>query len=65
MYYILYITLIIFLNIIQNIKRKEKGFIYSITAGGGLGNKIAAIPGTYLLSLLSNRKFHSIIIYNY
>lgn len=65
MYYILYILLILLFYITQNIKNRKRGLILGITTRGGLGNKIAGIPGTYLLSLLSHRKFHSIIIYNF
>lgn len=66
MYYILYYILIILLfYITQNIKNRKRGLLLDITTGGGLGNKIAGIPGAYLLSLLSNRIFHSIVIYNF
>lgn len=42
---------------------KRKGNIFGIVTYDGLGNRIAGIPGTFLLSLLSNRYFHRIIIY--
>lgn len=62
--FFLSIFLILFLySLLHNLKRKKKGFIFAIIAGCGLGNKIAGIPGTFILSLLSNRHFHSIIVY--
>lgn len=56
--------IIVILFCIEYIKIKNNGIIFGVIAGGGLCNKIAGIPGTYLLSLISNRQFHSIYIYN-
>lgn len=65
LYSLIFLLLLFLIYIIKYAKRIKKGFIFGIIGGCGLGNKIAAVPGTYLLSVLSNRNFHSIIIYNF
>lgn len=42
-------------------KMNKKGYMLSIVTGSGLCNKIAGISGTFLLSIISNRRFYSII----
>lgn len=64
MFLISIILLLLLFYTLYNLKRKKKGFIFAIIAGCGLGNKIAGIPGTFILSLLSNRQFHSIFVCN-
>lgn len=65
MYLVNFFNLYFLLYILKySIKLESKRFIFSIVSKDGLGNRIAAVPGTFLLSLLSNRHFHSIkIIY--
>lgn len=58
--YIYIISLFSIFIIYNNQKKRKNGILLSIEADGGLGNRVAGIPGTFILSILSNREFHSI-----
>lgn len=64
MIYIISFIIIFFvlLKSIINTRKTMKyiGDLYGVVKNDGLGNRIAGIPGTLVLSLLSKRKFHSI-----
>lgn len=61
-YYIYFIIFLLY--IIKNNKRNRKiGIMIAVISNGGLGNRIAGISGTFLLSILSDREFHSIKLF--
>lgn len=47
---------------ILSFRIKRRGYIFGVVSNDGLGNRIAGIPGTFLLSLLSYRYFHCILL---
>lgn len=59
-YYYLFILLIYCAKVFQN---KKNLYLYGVEASGGLCNKLFGIASSFLLSKLTNRKYHS--IYNY
>lgn len=58
--YFFIISLFLIFIVYKNQRIRKNGLLLSIEAGGGLGNRVAGIAGTFILSLLSNREFHSI-----
>lgn len=60
LYSYILITFIILLYISKTDRSMRKMLISRIPKYGGMCNKIASLPGVYILSQLANKKYHSI-----
>lgn len=57
---IIMLSIVAIYNKLSKERIKYRGELYSILKNDGLGNRIAGIPGAFVLSLISKRNYFSI-----